>query len=364
MFCWCTTCKSFTTYAPNDDNLIEQLQAQDVVITAEEPKDSPYLFTLLTWAPMLLLMGVTLLLGLFVFGQTIRETARWYAIPKLNATLQPSEFARIALVLFLAYWITKRGKEFQDFKRGFLPAVVAIAAVVGTVAATPNYGTATATLIISLIILYIGGARLTHLAGLAGTGLVLAGIRVLNEGYVRDRIVAFFSRSDSLTEQNWQVYQSLVGLGSGGLFGRGLGNSQQQLSWLPDSYTDFIFAVLGEELGLAGTILVSGLFLLLVLRAFKISRNCNDRFGELLVVGLGSSIFVYATLNMFVVTGLFPVTGLPLPFLSYGGSALVVNAFAMGVLLNVSRSRGRTAGAKRRPVLRRTQPRRAIAGAT
>jgi cell division protein FtsW len=183
---------------------------------------------------------------------------------------------------------------------------------------------------------------------------------------VRDRIAAFVNHSEGVTEQNWQVYQSLVGLGSGGLFGVGLGNSQQQLSWLPDSYTDFIFSVLGEELGLVGTMVVSALFLLLILRSLKISRSCSDRFGELLVIGLGASIFVYAMLNMLVVTGMFPVTGLPLPFLSYGGSALVVNAFAMGVLLNVSKVKtGRGAGARAargaRPA-RRT--RRSMAGAT
>lgn len=289
--------------------------------------------------PMFFLMGVTLLLGLFVFGNTIRETSRWYAIPRLNATLQPAEFARLALVFFLAYWMTKRGNEFTDFKRGFLPALIAIGVVVATIAATPNYGTAIATLSIALVMLYVGGARLLHLAGLAASGVAMAAVGVLSKDYVRERVVEFFHRSDAVTEQNWQVYQSLVGLGSGGVVGVGLGNSQQQLSWLPDSYTDFIFSVLGEELGLVGTLFVSALFLLLVLRALKISRNCNDRFGELLVIGLGTSVFVYAMLNMMVVTGLFPVTGLPLPFLSYGGSALVVNAFAMGVLLNISKPR-------------------------
>jgi cell division protein FtsW len=290
-------------------------------------------------APVFMLMGVILMLGLFAFGITLRDTTRWYAISGLNATLQPAEFARIALIFFLAYWITKRGNEFTDLKRGFLPAVFFIAVIVVTIAATPNYGTAMATLMIAMIMLYLGGAKLRHLAGLAGVGILVAGVRVLSVPYVRERILAFSRRGEGVTDDNWQVYQSLVGLGSGGLFGVGLGEGQQQLSWLPDSYTDFIFAVLGEELGLVGTLVVSALFLLLALRALKISRHCNDRFGEILVIGLGSSVFVYAMLNMLVVTGMFPVTGLPLPFLSYGGSALVVNAFAVGVLLNVSKPR-------------------------
>jgi cell division protein FtsW len=138
---------------------------------------------------------------------------------------------------------------------------------------------------------------------------------------------------------NWQVQQSLIALGSGGVMGVGFGDSEQKLNWLPDAYTDFIFSIVGEEGGLLFTLLVSGAFLALALRAFKISYQCSDRFGQLLGVGISTSVFVYAMLNMFVATGLFPVTGLPLPFLSYGGSALVVNAFAVGVLLNLSRYR-------------------------
>jgi cell division protein FtsW len=139
---------------------------------------------------------------------------------------------------------------------------------------------------------------------------------------------------------NWQLDQSLIALGTGGPFGSGFGASRQKLNWLPDSHTDFIFSILGEEAGLIGTMFVSLLFLLLALRALRISRESNDRFGEMLTVGIGSTVFVYAILNMFVATGLFPVTGLPLPFLSYGGSALVVNAFAIGILLNVSKRLG------------------------
>lgn len=290
-------------------------------------------------APMVLLLGLTLMLGLFVFGKTLRDTQRWYLLPVFNTSLQPAEIARLSLVLFLAYWMTRAGRDLTDFKRGFLPAAIAIVLIVGTIAVTPNYGTASATLIIALTMLFVGGARLRHLAGFVSLGVVVAAVRFLQEDYVRRRIMAFFDRGTGGTEINWQVEQSLVGLGSGGLFGVGFGNSQQKLSWLPDAYTDFIFSIIGEEAGLIGTLLVSGLFLLLVLRALKISRRCDDTFGEMLVVGIASSIFVYAALNICVATGLFPVTGLPLPFISYGGSALVVNAFAAGVLLNVSRPR-------------------------
>lgn len=291
-------------------------------------------------APMLLLVGILLMVGVFVFGVTIRDTRRWYLLPLIHTTLQPSEIARTALVFFLAYWATRTGRDFRSFRRGFLPAAVAIAMVAGIIAMMPNFGTAVATISISLVLLFVAGARLIHIGAFVGVGAALFAVEVARHDYVRNRIMTFLGLGgDASTGLNWQVQQSLIALGSGGVFGVGLGDSAQKLSWLPDAYTDFIFAIVGEEGGLLFTLLVSGAFLALTLRAFKISLQCRDRFGQLLGVGISTSVFVYATLNMFVATGLFPVTGLPLPFLSYGGSALVVNAFAVGVLLNLSRYR-------------------------
>lgn len=288
-------------------------------------------------SPMFLVIGVGMLIGLFVVAGDIRSTERWYYSATLRMALQPSEVARMALIFFLAFWITRKGNQISDFKKGFLPAVVAVCLVVGLVAATPNFGSATATLIIALTVLFVGGARIAHLFGFVTAGAVMAAVALWQAEYVRQRVLSFLHPGSGATDANWQIQQSLIGLGSGGLFGRGLGESTQKLSWLPDSYTDFIFAVLGEEAGLVGTMFISALFLLLALRALKIARRCNDTFGQMLVIGIGCSIFWFAAINMYVNTGLFPVTGLPLPFLSYGGSALVVNAFAVGVLLNVSR---------------------------
>lgn len=295
-------------------------------------------------APMLLVVGFVLMIGVFLFGITIRDTRRWYLLPLINTTLQPSEIARTALVFFLAYWVTRSGREFQSFRKGFLPAALAIALVAGVIAAMPNFGTAAATVTISLLMLYVGGARLAHVFGFVGLGASLASVEVIRHPYVRDRILTFLGIGNHAgAALNWQVDQSLIAFGSGGLLGRGFGNSEQKLNWLPDAYTDFIFSIVGEEGGLILTVVVSGLFLVLALRGLKIASECSDRFGQLLGVGIASSIFVYAMLNMFVATGLFPVTGLPLPFLSYGGSALVVNAFGVGVLLNLSRRCARSA---------------------
>jgi cell division protein FtsW len=297
-------------------------------------------------APALFVIGILLILGVFFMGISIRETRRWYLIPLINATLQPSEVARTALVIFLAYWMARTGKDLARFKTGFLPAAGAIALVAGIVAAMPNFGTASATIAISLCMLYVGGARLLHLGAFTGIGAGLAAIEVARHAYVRDRILTFLGFGHDASEAlNWQVEQSLIALGSGGLFGRGFGHSEQKLSWLPDSYTDFIFSIVGEEGGLLLTLAVSGAFLFLALRGLRIAHECSDRFGQLLGVGITASVFVYAALNMYVATGLFPVTGLPLPFLSYGGSALIVNAFSVGVMLNLSR---RMTGTQRR----------------
>lgn len=299
-------------------------------------------------APMLLLVGILLMVGVFVFGVTIRDTRRWYLLPLIHTTLQPSEIARLALVFFLAFWATRTGRDFRSFRRGFVPAAAAIAVVAGVIAMMPNFGTAVATVAISLVILFVAGARIAHMLAFVGAGAALMTFEVLRHDYVRQRILTFLGMGgDASAGLNWQVQQSLIALGSGGVFGVGFGDSEQKLNWLPDAYTDFIFSIVGEEGGLLLTLVVSGAFLALTLRAFKISYQCSDRFGQLLGVGISASVFVYAALNMFVATGLFPVTGLPLPFLSYGGSALVVNAFAVGVLLNLSRYRAREARSPR-----------------
>jgi cell division protein FtsW len=290
-------------------------------------------------SPVLLAVAGLLLVGLFATGREIRGATRTLGLPFVDAVLQPAEVARLALVFFLAYWVTRRGAEIEDFKRGFLPAAVAVAAIVGLIAATPNYGSAAATFATAVVVLFIGGARPLHLAGFVAAVVATAAARIVQGGYALGRVLAFLGGGESSSASNWQRDQSLIALGSGGVFGVGPGESEQKLSWLPDAYTDFIYSVLGEEMGLLGTLVVSGLFLLLALRALKISRGCGDVFGEMVAAGVGVSIFVYAVLNTYVAAGMLPVTGLPLPFMSYGGSAMLVNALAVGGLVNVSRKR-------------------------
>ena len=288
-------------------------------------------------APAVLGVAVVTLVGLFVVGRAVRGAQSWLTLGPIGVTVQPSEFARLALVLFLAWWLARVGERIEDVKTGYLPAAGATLLVVGLIAAQRDMGTALATTVIAFIVLFVGGAKIAHLAATAGGLVVVATVRVLTAPYIRDRFMGYFNRGDDIGSVNWQTHQSLISIGSGGIFGAGFGASRQKLAWLPDSHTDFIFSILGEETGLVGTIIVSLLFLLLALRALKISTRSSDVFGQMLVLGIAGSIFVYASINMLVATGLFPVTGLPLPFISYGGSALVVNALSIGVLLNVSR---------------------------
>jgi cell division protein FtsW len=287
--------------------------------------------------PVVFGVAVVTLVGLFVFGRVIRGAQSTYMIAHLGVTVQPSEFARIALVFSLAYWIARVGRRLEDPLRGYLPAAAAVLAVAGLVAAQQDLGTATATTIIAFLVLYLGGAKIRHLACTGAVISAAAAVKIATTPYLLKRIIGFIDRGEHIADANWQLHQSLITLGSGGILGIGFGGSRQKLDWLPDSHTDFIFSILGEEGGFVGTFIVTLLFLLLAVRAFKISTRTGDKFGEMLVVGVGCSVFVYAALNALVATGLIPVTGLPLPFMSYGGSALVANAFSVGVLLNVSK---------------------------
>jgi cell division protein FtsW len=182
-------------------------------------------------SPIVFAIGLCLLLGLFIFGHAIRDTVRWYHVKSLQVTVQPGEVARFALVLFLAYWVARKGKEIERFKSGFLPAAIAVLLVVGLMAAQPNYGTASATVLIAFLMLFLGGVRLRHLT-LLGTILVgTALIRVSNVEYVRNRLLAFAHPEEGFSAANWQPYQSLIALGTGGLFGSGFGGSRQNYPW-------------------------------------------------------------------------------------------------------------------------------------
>ncbi len=284
-------------------------------------------------ASMLLL--VTLLA---VGGVGIRGANRWLSLATIN--VQPTEIARIACVAYLARLLDRKGERMASFRDGVLPACGVLGILSILILLQPNLGSTIALLATGFVMLHLSGARFRHLGLLALIGILVAWVQVLRHPYMMDRVVAWLSLwgsgSFDVLGKNWQLSQSIIALGSGGIFGTGPGHGLQKVFFLPDPHTDFIFAVIGEELGLIGTGAVLLAYLVLFLRGLKIAGSAPDRFGYLLAAGLTVNLSVYVAMNIAVVTGVIPTTGLPLPFLSYGGSALVVNLGVTGVLLNIS----------------------------
>ena len=296
-------------------------------------------------ATLLLLAGLASLVLVMLFGYGSAQ--RWIAI--LGLSFQPSEFAKFALVLYLADVLVRKEDQIQDLRSGFLPRVAVIAVVLGLIALQPDLGTALAIGLVCGLMFYIAGVRLWHLLG---TGLVMVPplyTIIFVFGYRKDRILDFLSPSHDVQGAGYQVTQSLVALGSGGLTGAGLGQSLQKYSFLPEPHTDFVFSILGEELGLVGTLGLLLLFLAFARLGLRIARSASDLQGFLLASGITCMVLAYALVNMGVCTGLLPTTGLPLPFISYGGSSLFLTLVAAGILINVGRRVASDPGALPRP---------------
>jgi cell division protein FtsW len=297
--------------------------------------DYHFLRRIAPWA----LGGTVLLLGvLLVVGGAVRGANRWLSFA--TVTIQPTEIARVACVVYLAKLLDRKGERMASFREGVLPAVLVLGLMASLILLQPNLGSTIALLATGLVMLHLSGARTRHLALLVVAGVVVASLAVSQNGYMMERVQGWLGQwghgqSDALGK-NWQVSQSILALGSGGVLGAGPGHGLQKVFFLPDPHTDFIFAVIGEELGLLGTAGVLALFAVLFLRGLKVASGAPDRFGYLLAAGLTVNLSVYVAMNIAVVTGVIPTTGLPLPFVSYGGSALVVNLGGMGVLLNIA----------------------------
>jgi cell division protein FtsW len=279
-----------------------------------------------------------------VGGEGVRGANRWISFATF--TLQPTEVARVACIVYLARLLDRKHDRLASFRDGVLPACLVLGVLALLILKQPNLGSTIALLATGVVLLYLAGARIRHLLVLGAAGATLAWAVVLRNAYMMDRVEAWRAQwgvgtADALG-RNWQVSQSILALGSGGLFGTGPGHGLQKVFFLPDPHTDFIYAVVGEELGLIGTLCVLVAYAALFLRGLKVAASAPDRFGRYLAAGLTVNLSVYVAMNIAVVTGVIPTTGLPLPFLSYGGSALVVNLGVVGVLLNIA-SQGETA---------------------
>ena len=239
----------------------------------------------------------------------------------------------------MAYYADKKRHLIGEFYNGLFPSLVILIIIMGLIIIQPDYSTAIMIGIIGITILFIGGAKIKHISLCGLSGLLIGVPILLSREYRRNRILSFFGLDDN-ADFGYQASQSLISLGNGGIFGVGLGNSIEKNHFLPTPHTDFIFAIIGEELGfLLGTIPILTLFLLIFLRGIKIAKSSTDPFAVLLSVGISFNLIIYAFINAAVATGLIPVTGLPMPMISYGGSGMIVNFAMIGILLNISQSK-------------------------
>lgn len=282
-----------------------------------------------------LIVAVSLLLITLIMGGETKGAARWLRYSGVG--FQPSEFAKYALLFHLCTLVAVKGELIRDYKRGFVPMMIWIGLVTGLVMLQPNFSMGAMIFLLSLVILFVGRAKIVHLA-VTFVGLIpLLAAYMLSADYRRDRIVAFFdSHSGSLSKSNYQLWQGILGFGNGGIFGVGPGESKQRDFFLPESYGDFVFSIVGEEYGFIGTMFFMVLFFLIMARGLKIAKFANDVFGRMLAISITIAITFYALINAGVTLGLLPTTGLPMPFVSYGGSSMVFSALAVGILLNIS----------------------------
>lgn len=287
-----------------------------------------------------LLMGLTLgaLLAVLIPGIGIERNGaqRWIGLTDTLA-VQPSEFAKLALVIYISAWLAAKGRSIRRFMLGFVPFVLMAGIVAALIMKEPDLGTTIVIVLTTMTLFFVAGASIIHLLTLGIIALVAGTVLIITGDYRMGRIIAFTSAESDPAGVGFHTLQLLIALGSGGLTGLGLGDSRQKFFYVPGAHTDGIFAIIGEEAGFVGAVVVLFLFLLLLYRGFRIAMYARDDFGAFLAIGIVSWIGYQMLINVGGVTRSIPLTGIPLPFVSYGGSALAATMAAAGVLLSVSR---------------------------
>src|SRR6185369_3543047 len=277
---------------------------------------------------------VVALMVLVFFLPSAANTHRWIQLAGLS--FQPSEVAKLALIFFLAYFLEKRKGKVNDLRFTLVPIAIVVALLAGLIELQKDLGTAVSLLTISGLLLFVAGIDVKWIAVSVICAAPMLYLLVSRVGYRRDRILAFLNPWEDPLGRGFQIIQSMLSVASGGIAGLGFMEGKQKLFYLPEAHTDFIFAVVGEELGLIGTCALLGLFLVFFWRGIRVSMKAPDLFGFYLALGITLMVCIQAFINMSVVLGLLPTKGIPLPFLSYGGSSIVVMLAAVGILLNVS----------------------------
>ena len=285
------------------------------------------------------LVFISLVLLVLVFVMPARNGShRWLFLGPM--TIQPSEVFKLAVIFYLAFSLSQKKRDITDFKQFMIPYAPLIGAGLVLIILEPGLGSALTISVTVLIVFFLAGVRLYHLAILITPFVGLVGFMVFVLGYKKPRVLDYLSAVGDPLSGSYQVKQAVLALGAGGIFGSGLGNGRQKLFFLPYPHTVFIFASIGEEVGFIGLVVVLILFFIIVRQGIKIAKYQPDRFGYLLAMGITASIFAAVVINVGVVTSLLPTTGIPLPFLSYGGSALLMSVVSVAVLLNLSRRKG------------------------
>jgi cell division protein FtsW len=281
-----------------------------------------------------IVLAILLLLATLMIGSEIKGATRWIQIGGFN--FQPSEFAKFAVLVHMCVLIERKKQYLDDWKRTLLPIAIWTAIVVGLIMLQPNFSMAAMIMLLSVIVLFLGRIPARQLAAGAVLALPAVIIYFMSAPYRLRRITGFLDSEGDTAGVSYQMSQGILAFGSGGIFGVGPGASRQRDFFLPESYGDYVFAIFGEEWGFIGAAVVILIFAFIFLRGFRIALNIEDDFGKLLAGAMTIAISSYAVINSMVTTGLLPTTGLPMPFLSYGGTAMIANAAAIGILLNIS----------------------------
>jgi cell division protein FtsW len=285
----------------------------------------------------LFIISIILLILVFVPGVGIRlqGASRWINLGPIS--FQPTELMKLSIIIYFASWIESRGPKLKDFKEGLVPFAVILGIVALLIISQPDVGTLGAIVVISLVMFFVAGVPLRYIASLIAAGIILLLLLIKIEPYRMNRLLSFINPELDPQGIGYQINQALIAIGSGGIFGLGLGESRQKFNYLPEPIGDSIYAIIGEELGMIGAGILLLLFILFAMRGFKIAKNAPDMFASMVAVGISSWIIFQALINIMAIIGMIPLTGITLPLVSYGSTSLVFVLVGIGILLNISK---------------------------